>query len=174
MAPKKSRKQDDEWEADLGETIDPASTTLETPNDTVENEDGGGNGGGGGGLMAAIKENKTRKQKKRDPLSDPADGQTILDLPSKVADRATLGNAKTDAAAKSLQEANVLDSDAVSDAKKSKVLPQRSKSQQGNDQPGKDASEEGDEDNRLRSKKEKEKEKKEREKQRKKEQVREK
>ena len=174
MAPKKARKQDDEWEADLGETIDPALTTLQTPNDAVDNGDGDGIGGGGGGLMAAIKKNKSRKEKKKDPLSDPADGHEVLDLPPEVAERAMLGNGNTDAAAKPRQEANVLSSGAVSDAKKLKALPQRSKPQQGNNETGKDASEEGDEDNRLKSRKEKEKEKKEREKQRKKEQVREK
>lgn len=113
--------------------------------------------------MAAIKKNKNKKQKRRDPMEDL--GETI-DEPTTTAPT----NGTSDLTAKAPQEAEMSEEEFAPQPKKGKALPQRTKPQEAADD-AKEGSDAGDGDGRLKSKKEKEKEKKEREKQRKKEQV---
>ena len=163
MAPKKKVKQNDDWEADLGETIEPAPAA---PADEKAPEDGAG-----GGLLAALKKNKSNKRKKgkhveedyldgEDPptengLNGHVEPDGIADVTSKAPEEATTDDLFAEQATKT----------------------KGGKGKQGKG-PGTLAPHEdeegdgdGDEGGGLKSKKEKEKEKKEREKQRKKEQV---
>ncbi len=67
MAPKKkgNKKGDDDWEADLGEIVDPiAAATQEAKDADAAQDEEGEAAGGGGGLLAALKKNKSKKQKK--------------------------------------------------------------------------------------------------------------
>ncbi|KAK2737690.1 hypothetical protein FQN57_007438 [Myotisia sp. PD_48] len=149
MAPKKkSNKQQDDWEAELGESIAPtdqnaAETNPDAPND--ENE------GVGGGLLAMLRKNKTKKSKKgKGADNDFVEGEDI--------DGADLSS-------KQPQEAVADDEDDVF-AGNAKPRKGDAKKQQ----PAKpDAADEAG--GKLKSKKEKEKERKEKEKQRKKEQA---
>ncbi len=167
MAPTKKggKKKDDDWEADLGESIEAGAGSTTAANEGGPDE---ATSGGGGGLMAAIKKNKTKKQKKGGP-TDANEGQ---ESPTAAPDAndTTQPNGGVDYTAKAPQEASLDDAEFAPQPKKGKPLPQRLKAQDAADS-GKDADESGDGDGRLKSKKEKEKEKKEREKQRKKEQV---
>ncbi|KAL8716538.1 MAG: hypothetical protein Q9225_006143 [Loekoesia sp. 1 TL-2023] len=171
MAPKKkgNKKGNDDWEADLGETVDPiAAATQEaketdTAQDAAEDE-----ASGGGGLLAALKKNKSKKQKKGKPVQeDYLDGE---DPPT--ADGAEVNgepNGVDNSAIKAPEEANA---DDLFDAQPT------TKQQGGKGKPGKpevgakeDDEGSGEEGGGLKSKKEKEREKKEREKQRRKEQA---
>lgn len=168
MAPKKKggKKQADDWEADLGETIDPvAQATADAKNGEVEEDGADGETTGGGGLLAALRKNKDKRAKKGKAVvndfveGEDADGASPTppanDLDAKAPAEATFddeeedvfsGNAKKgkggkkqhDAAAAAAAEADAADSA---------------------------------EGGGVKSKKEKERERKEREKQRKKEQV---
>ncbi|KAI9672528.1 MAG: hypothetical protein M1817_003294 [Caeruleum heppii] len=167
MPPKKKNpnKGNDDWESELGETVDPIAVAAQQAKDEENAQDGEGDGlpGGGGGLMAAIKKNKSRKQKKGKPVEDFVQGEDLL---------ATNGHHATDdpdhLTSKAPQEATLDDDDDLAlPNKKGKGASQKKS------EPDRDV---GDDDNvdgdgRLKSKKEKEKEKKEREKQRKKEQA---
>lgn len=167
MAPKKKggKKQADEWEADLGETIDPVAQatadakTAEAEQDAAEEQM---NGGGGGGLLAALRKNKDKRAKKGKPvINDFVDGEDPNGaVPSPSA---------TDLDAKAPAEATFADDgdDDVfaGNAKKGKG----GKKQQ--ETPAAEDEEDAEEGGVVKSKKEKEREKKEREKQRKKEQV---
>ena len=166
MAPNKKggKKKDDDWEADLGETIDPAKAAV----DTAEGNENGANAeatsGGGGGLMAAIKKNKNKKAKRKDVVDDEVD--TV------AADADAAPNGSIDLAAKAPQEADLGDDLFAPQPQKGKALPQRGKPREvavDTDEDAKAGDSDGD--GRVKSKKEKEKEKKEREKQRKKEQA---
>lgn len=173
MAPKKkgNKKGNDDWEADLGESVDPiAAAAAEGKEDeaaqvVAENEAGGG----GGGLLAALKKNKKQKQKKGKPVEeDYLDGEDPPAAGDGIPDEEP--NGIDILAAKAPTEANT---DDLFDA------PPSTKQQKGGkgkpskpDSAPKDEEEaSGGEGGGLKSKKEKEREKKEREKQRKKEQV---
>lgn len=147
MAPKKkgNKRQEEDWEAELGESAAPTAAPAEDPaqnggENAAEEEEAGG-----GGLMAALRKNKARKAKKGKPVNDFVEGEDAgADLASKQPEEGTF------------------DEDDVFAGKPKKpikeVVP-----------PPAPAADEGE--FRVKSKKEKEKEKKEREKQRKKEQV---
>ncbi|KAL8696996.1 MAG: hypothetical protein Q9201_007369 [Fulgogasparrea decipioides] len=171
MAPKKkgNKKANDDWEADLGETVDPvAAATQEAKDpdaaqDVAEDQDGGG-----GGLLAALKKNKKQKQKKGKPVQEDylegegpptADGVTADWEPDGV----------DGLAAKAPEEANA---DDLFDAQPT-TKPKGGRGKPGKPEPAAKDEDEGSaaEGGGLKSKKEKEKEKKEREKQRKKEQA---
>ncbi|KAL8955102.1 MAG: hypothetical protein Q9183_006791, partial [Haloplaca sp. 2 TL-2023] len=171
MPPKKkaNKKGNDDWEADLGETVDPiAAATQEAKDADAAQDVADDDAGAGGGLLAALKKNKKQKQKKGKAVQedyvegeDPpdVDGATAIGEPNGVDGFAT----------KAPEEANA---DDLFDAQPT------TKAKAGKGKPGKPepVSKDGDEDSGaegggLKSKKEKEKEKKEREKQRKKEQV---
>jgi translation initiation factor 5B len=145
MAPKKkgNKRQEEDWEADLGESAAPTEAPAED-----QAQDDGENGAEeevGGGLMAALRTNKARKAKKGKPVNDFVEGEDAgADLASKQPEEGTF------------------DEDDVFAGKPKKPIKEVAP-------PPAPAADEGE--FRVRSKKEKEKEKKEREKQRKKEQV---
>lgn len=171
MAPKKkgAKKQQDDWEADLGESIDPvaqaetAAQNGEADQTKPAAEADAEGESGGGGLLAALKRNKNKRQKKGKPENDFVEGEdptTNADQPSEEV---------VDLSAKAPEEGTIDDEDFPSAGKKGK----------GGKKPAAQALKGDDSDDDsvasgaagMKSKKEKEKEKKEREKQRKKEQV---
>ena len=167
MAPKKKggKKQDDDWEADLGETPDPMAAVtdeakaVEAEQDGEPNGDGNEEEAGGGGLLAALKKNKAKRAKKGKPVEDFVEGEDPTSTEAAAPE--------VDLNGKAPEEANLDDEDVFAAPTK--------KGKGGKKQPEKAVEEEADDDKDdgggLKSKKEKEKERKEREKQRKKEQV---
>ena len=160
MAPKKKGKQNDDWEADLGETPEPAAAAP------LDEEDA--SSGMGGGLLATLKKNKSNKKKKgkhvEEDWLDGEDPPTVDDVN---------GHAEPDGiqelAAKAPEEATT---DDLFTAQTTKVKGGKGKQgKEGTLAPNEDGEAEEEDGGGLKSKKEKEKEKKEREKQRKKEQV---
>ncbi|KMU77721.1 eukaryotic translation initiation factor 5B [Coccidioides immitis RMSCC 3703] len=150
MPPKKkgNKKQQDDWEAELGESITPtngqpdnAAESNATPNEDDDEM--------GGGLLAALRKNKNRKAKKGKAVNnDFVEGEDpTAGLESKEPEEATF------------DEDDVF----AGTAKKSKPIAK--------DEPSKQKTKDAEEGGKVKSKKEKEKEKKEREKQRKKEQA---
>lgn len=173
MAPNKKggKKKDDDWEADLGETIDPIAAATEAAKaDEVGADVEEAGLGGGGGLMAAIKKNKNKKQKRRDPVEESIEGQDALESAVNGSHEPASTNGETYHGIKVPEEADSAEEEIAPQSKKGKPLPQRTKPQEV-PKDEKDVAEEDEGEGRLKSKKEKEKEKKEREKQRKKEQV---
>ena len=172
MAPKKkgNKNAQDDWEAELGETIDPAQQQQqnnsggEGPADDADADgaiDGGSGGGGGGGLLATLKKDRSKKVKKGKPVMDFVDdGEDGL---------ATQQNGEVDLAAKAPEEAQMDDEDVFAGTAPVKKAKGGAK---GGEKPATetDQLQEGGE-GRIKTKKEKEKEKKEREKQRRKEEV---
>lgn len=161
MPPKKkgNKKAQDDWEADLGETIPPHATE---PNDTAAdaNADADANGDdatGGGGLMAMLRKNKEKRKKKGLADDDLVQGE---DAPGAVS--AELNS-------KAPQEATLEDEFALPEkkGKAAKGKPAAKKGEPADDDDDDDDVNGG----RILTKAEKEKLKKEREKQRKKEQV---
>ncbi|KAK2872056.1 hypothetical protein FQN49_002589 [Arthroderma sp. PD_2] len=148
MAPKKkSNKQADDWEAELGESIAPVNQQTKEPEAEAEAAGKDEDDAMGGGLLAALRKNKSKKAKKGKPTNnDFVEGEDIaVDLSNKQPEEGTF------------------DEDDVFAGK-----PKPAKGA-GKKEPVKPA--EAEEGGKLKSKKEKEKEKKEREKQRKKEQA---
>ncbi|KKY16509.1 putative eukaryotic translation initiation factor 5b [Diplodia seriata] len=169
MPPKKKggkKAQQDDWEAELGETIDPiaaateAAKQEEAANDAAEDGEETGGGGGGGGLMAALRKNKGKRAKKG-KVNDFLEGE---DAPGS-GDASGVQTPQEDLDAKAPEEANMDDDELFGPVKKGKGGKQQ---QQKKQEKEADDEEEG---GKLKSKKEKEKEKKEREKARKKEQA---
>lgn len=164
MPPKKKggKKQADDWENDLGETIDPIAQATEdakqAENDK-EAQDADINGSSGG-LLAALRKNKDKRAKRGKPVqNDFVDGEDADGASTPV---------PADLDAKAPTEATFDDDDDV-------FAGGSKKDKGGKKQPDKPAATKDDDDDAgggLKSKKEKEREKKEREKQRKKEQVR--
>lgn len=146
MAPKKkgNRKQEEDWEAELGETVPAADAPAnDQPADGAEDE---GEPEMAGGLMAALRKNKAKKAKKGKPANDFVEGEDpTADLASKAPEEGTF------------------DEDDVFAGKPKKPIKEVAS-------PPPAEAEDGE--FRVKSKKEKEREKKEREKQRKREQVR--
>lgn len=168
MAPKKkdTKKGNDDWEADLGESVDPIAAASQEAKEIDAAQDAPGEDtGGGGGLLAALKKNKTKKQKKGKPVQeDYLDGEDQL---VGAGDAVNGGmNGISEAPIKAPEEANADDlfaAESTTKAKGGKGKPEPV--------PKEDEDESEGEGGGLKSKKEKEREKKEREKQRKKEQV---
>ncbi|KEY70871.1 hypothetical protein S7711_00717 [Stachybotrys chartarum IBT 7711] len=169
MPPKKkgNKKAQDDWEADLGESIAPPTAT-ETPdaanpaaskdteaatNGNADNQNDDESAAGGGGLMAMLRKNKDKRKKKGLADNDFVQGED----PS----------AAEPVEVKAAEEANMEDEFALPEKKgkggKGKQAPKQEKKDDLDD----DAEEGG----RILTKAEKEKLKKEREKQRKKEQA---
>jgi translation initiation factor 5B len=160
MAPKKKggKKAQDDWENDLGETVDPVAEATKQAKAEEASGDAAGDDDMGGGILAALRKNRAKKAKKGKHIEDFVEGEDP-----------TLDNAAPaplDLAAKAPEEATMDDED---------VFGQPDKKGKGAKGKGKtdDALEDVEfhADGRVKTKKEKEKEKKEREKQRKKEQV---
>ncbi|KAJ5084679.1 Mitochondrial translation initiation factor IF-2 [Penicillium alfredii] len=145
MAPKKkgNKRQEDDWEAELGE----AAPGAEAPAEDQPQEEGEDDAGMGGGLMAALKKNKAKKAKKGKPTNDFVEGEDA--------------GAEADLASKQPEE-GTFDEDDVFAGKKQKPIKAVAPPQPAEPEEG---------EFRVKTKKEKEKEKKEREKQRKKEQA---
>ncbi|KAF2127727.1 hypothetical protein P153DRAFT_368291 [Dothidotthia symphoricarpi CBS 119687] len=152
MGPKKGKKkvQDDDWEAELGESIAPQDATAEPAADEAAPEDESM----GGGLMAALQRRGKKKNKKgantevegEDPPVENAD----LDLESKAPQEGTFDDEDEDVFAGNYGK------------KKGKGGAAAAKAEEPKEEQTDDAP-------RVKTKAEKEKEKKEKEKQRKKE-----
>ena len=157
MAPKKkgNKKGQDDWEAELGETIAPAGQP-ENGNGAAGENDAEGEEDGAGGLMAMLRKNKQKRKEKGLPEVEAAETPE-QDAPAAVA--------------KVAEEANMDDEFALPDKKgkggKGKQAPKKAAAAAA----AADDDDEGDGTGRVLTKAEKEKLKKEREKQRKKEQV---
>ena len=171
MAPKKkgNKKGNDDWEAELGESVDPIAAATQNAKDVEETQDNQNNDdlGSGGGLLAALKKNKSKKQKKGKIVNeDYLDGE----LPQPANGENELGGADgTDhLTTKAPEEAKTEDLFA---AQVTKGKGGKGKQGKVEEAPKDDEDGSGEEGGTLKSKKEKEKEKREREKQRKKEQV---
>ncbi|GFP53640.1 eukaryotic translation initiation factor 5B [Trichoderma asperellum] len=149
MAPKKkgNKKDQDDWEAELGETIAPANAVPAANDENGEDDEAAA---GGGGLMAIMRKNKEKRKKKGIVDEEPAPEPAV----------------EEDLSAKAPVEAS-LDDDEF-------ALPQK-KGKGGKGKPAPAAAKKDDDDleepGRILTKAEKEKLKKEREKQRKKEQA---
>lgn len=174
MAPKKklNKKGNDDWEAELGETVDPISTATSDAKaaDSEHNEDRDESGvgpGGGGGLLAALKKNKSKKQKKGKVVEeDYLEGEDPPVANGFQDHEGTKGG--EDLAAKVPEDATAEDVFATQPTKAKGGKEKQNKATEVAKADENGSEEEG---GGLKSKKEKEKEKKEREKQRKKEQV---
>ncbi|KAI9850198.1 MAG: hypothetical protein M1838_006007 [Thelocarpon superellum] len=166
MPPKKkgNKKGNDDWEEELGESVDPVPVAALQPEDdaaatpAAEDDDASA---GMGGLMAAIKKNKSKKQKKGKVVEDFVQGE------DPTTGGASALNGDDALAAKAPQEADLDEDEFAAPVKKGKGGPQK-KPAPVHEEPDDDGEDAG---GRMKSKKEKEKEKKEREKQRKKEQA---
>lgn len=153
MPPKKkgNKKSQDDWEADLGETIPAANATEAEADGADADANGDEDGAGGGGLMAMLRKNKEKRKKKGIVEEDFVQGEDP-----------TAADPAEDLSNKAPQEATVDDEFA---------LPEK-KGKGGKGGKGKPAADdEVDASGKILTKAEKEKLKKEREKQRKKEQV---
>lgn len=163
MAPKKkgNKKAQDDWEAELGETIPPVDAQPEAPKEpSAPAQDGEDDFGGG--LLASIQRRGKKSKKNKQPMNDFVEGE------DPTADGAK-GDVASDLDSKAPQEANLEEDDFYSaPAKKGKGQTTKQEMAVPMDDEPVDEEEAG---GRIKTKKEKEKEKKEREKQRKKEQV---
>jgi translation initiation factor 5B len=163
MPPKKKggKKQADDWENDLGETVDPIAQATEDAKQADNDKDAedGEMNGSSGGLLAALRKNKDKRAKRGKPVqNDFVDGEDADGTSTPV---------PADLDAKAPTEATFDDEEDV-------FAGGNKKDKGGKKQPDKSAAAKDDDEDAgggLKSKKEKEKEKKEREKQRKKEQV---
>lgn len=79
MAPKKkgNKKAQDDWEADLGESIAPQGANGQPNADdaNANGDDADAGSGGGGGLMAQLRKNKEKRKKKGGADNDFVDGE---------------------------------------------------------------------------------------------------
>jgi translation initiation factor 5B len=159
MPPKKKggKKAQDDWEADLGETI-PLANATESNDAAAAAADANGDDDatGGGGLMAMLRKNKEKRKKKGKIDEDFVEGEDLA-----------ASTPAEDIDSKAPQEATFDDEFALP-AKKSKGA--KAKPVGPKDEPPADDDVDADS-GRVLTKAEKEKLKKEREKQRKKEQV---
>lgn len=158
MPPKKKggKKANDDWEAELGESIAPVSAAAPADGDAKNDDDD--EGAGGGGLMAVLRKNKEKRKKKglseefENPNATNGNGDAADEPAESLVDKAPV-------------EATMDDEFALPEKK--------GKGGKGKPAPAKaDAADEDDDTGgRILTKAEKEKLKKEREKQRKKEQA---
>lgn len=175
MAPKKKgnkKAQQDDWEAELGETVDPIAQAEEEAKAQDAAEDAGEEAAAPSGLMAALRARKNKKGKKGKQQNDDWEAELGED-PTAAADEDGTSTPPVDLAAKAPEEGTMDDEDLYPEpAKKGKGgkggKQQPEPAQDDNDD---DDDEEKDSSGRVMTKKEKEKAKKEREKQRKKENV---
>ncbi|KAG6240456.1 hypothetical protein E4U25_007950 [Claviceps purpurea] len=156
MPPKKkgSKKAQDDWEADLGETIPPASETAAGTDNADPEASEDRDSSGGGGLMAMLRKNKERRKKKGLADDESVDGE-----------EASGSIPPQDLSSKAPQEASLDDEFALPE-KKGKGAKAKTAAKKDDAADG-DEGESG----KILTKSEKEKLRKEREKQRKKEQA---
>jgi translation initiation factor 5B len=161
---KKNNKMVDEWESELGESVDPVAAATQA----AKEEDTEKNGEeeepfGGGGLMAAMRKNRNKRKNKGKAVDDFLDGEDPPELEPRVPE--------PDLTVKVPEEAT-MDEEFALPEKKGKVKgAANSTTKLEKEEKVDDGDEERGADGKLLSKKEKEKLRKEREKQRKKEQV---
>ncbi|PYH79924.1 hypothetical protein BO82DRAFT_339226 [Aspergillus uvarum CBS 121591] len=158
MAPKKkgNKRQEEDWEADLGES---APTAASPPAEDAAAAPAEEDNGMGGGLLAALRKNKAKKGKKGKPVNDFVEGEDAAQ---------ETNDAANDFASKQPEEGGFDDEDDVFSGKAKPNKKAAAAAAAAAPAP-KDAGDDGE--IRVKSKKEKEREKKEREKQRKKEQA---
>ena len=170
---KSNKKGNDDWEAELGEAVDPVAAALQgakaadASSNVADEEDVAG----AGGLMAALKKNKTKKQKKGKAVEeDHVDGDNSVATNGVNGEDSNHEPAVShlDLATKAPEEATT---DDVFAMETSKGKGGKGKQAKTAEKAMDEADESGQEGGTLKSKKEKGKEKKEKEKQRKKEQV---
>ncbi|KAE8325894.1 hypothetical protein BDV39DRAFT_206538 [Aspergillus sergii] len=149
MAPKKkgNKRQEADWEAELGEAAPGVEPTPQEDAAPAEEETGGG-------LLAALRKNKAKKGKKGKQQNDFVEGE---DAPA--------ADEPEDFASKQPEEGTFEEEDDVFSKKNQKAAQAAAKA------AAEPKEAEGEGEFRVKSKKEKEREKKEREKQRKKEQA---
>lgn len=170
MAPKKksNKKGNDDWEAELGESVDPVpAASLESNDAGTSNEAQEDERAGGGGLLAAIQKNRSKKQKKGVVVEDPVEDGPGVEINGNTDDGT---NGQMEFAGKAPEEATTDDLFAMGPAK-GKGSKGGKQGKEKEEDKGGDEEDEEDDGSKMKTKKEKEKEKKEREKQRKKEQV---
>ncbi|KAG6004091.1 hypothetical protein E4U43_000799 [Claviceps pusilla] len=157
MPPKKkgNKKAQDDWEAELGETIPPADETGASATNAGPEANGDDDAAGGGGLMAMLRKNKEKRKKKG--LADDDDVQ---------GEDASSSAPPADLSDKAPQEASLDDEFALPE-KKGKGGKGKPAAKKNDTADGEDDGQSG----KILTKAEKEKLKKEREKQRKKEQA---
>lgn len=174
MAPKKKgnkKAQQDDWEAELGETVDPIAQAEEEAKaqDAAQDAQEEESSGAAGGLMAALKRRKDKKGKKGKQQDNDWEAELGEDP---TADADGTSTPPVDLAAKAPEEGTMDDEDLYPEpAKKGKGGKGGKQQQQAQPEQNGDDDDEMDASGRVLTKKEKEKLKKEREKQRKKEQV---
>ncbi|MCJ1313470.1 hypothetical protein MMC25_007148 [Agyrium rufum] len=177
MPPKKkgNKKGGDDWEADLGETVDPiaAATNEAKATEAAKDAEDGEEEGMGGGLMAALRKNKSKKAKKGKPVvEDYLEGE---DISAEGGLNGLNGNADAtndlDSKAPEEIKADDLFEDPAATKGKGAKGKQAKAAETKKEEEDDDDDGSVDEGGKVKSKKEKEKEKKEREKQRKKEQA---
>ncbi|KAK4989244.1 eukaryotic translation initiation factor 5B [Elasticomyces elasticus] len=188
MPPKKKggkKAAQDDWDADMGETIDPIKQAEEAAKEAETADDKADGAGGGGGLLATIRGNRAKKTKKGKPTEDFVEGEDPPQTNGKGAVDGVGDGIKgadeeiIDLAAKAPEEATMDDEDVFgAPIKKGKggkaVKAAPAVKEQAADEEADEDGEEPEEDDaagKLKSKKEKEKEKKERQKQKKKEEA---
>jgi len=174
MAPKKkgNKKANDDWEAELGETVDPIAQATEQAKAGEAAKDAADEDQvGSGGLLAALKKNKGKRKNKGKQVEDWVEGE---DPPPADGVDGDAAPQEIDLAAKAPEEATMDDEDLFDQPAKKGKGGKGGKQQEKAEKAEEPEADEDDEDTggRVKSKKEKEREKKEREKQRKKEQVR--
>jgi translation initiation factor 5B len=161
MAPKKKgnkKAQEDDWEAEMGETIAPQNGGEEEPK---AEEAAPGEEAEGGGLMAALQ--RRGKKKKNKGADFELEGE---DPPVEGAD-----GADANFESKAPQEANFDDEEDVFAGNYGKKKGKGGAPAKKQEEPEEDKADKADDGPRVKTKAEKEKEKKEKEKQRKKELV---
>ncbi|THW83386.1 hypothetical protein D6D15_09614 [Aureobasidium pullulans] len=174
MAPKKKgnkKAQQDDWEAELGETVDPIAQAEEEAKaqDAAQDAQEEESSGAAGGLMAALKRRKDKKGKKGKQQDNDWEAELGEDP---TADADGTSTPPVDLAAKAPEEGTMDDEDLYPEpAKKGKGGKGGKQQQQAQPEQNGDDDDEMDASGRVLTKKEKEKLKKEREKQRKKEQA---
>jgi len=169
MAPKKKggKKAQDDWEADLGEAVDPIAQAAEAAKEE-EAANEANEQAMSGGLLATLKKNRGKKAKKGKVVEDFVEGE---DPAIASADGDAAATSAAELATKAPQEATFDDGEEdIYSGPIKKANGNKGGKQEKDDEP-KDDDEERDASGRVMTKKEKEKAKKEREKQRKKEQV---
>jgi translation initiation factor 5B len=160
MAPKKkNNKKADDWESELGETVDPIAAATEAAKEEEAANDVEEESFPATGLMAAMKKNRNKKKNKGKAVDDFGDGDE--EPPAE----------EPDLAVKAAQEATMEDEFALLEKKGKANVAANGSAKPAKEDKDADEEEERGADGKLLSKKEKEKLKKEREKQRKKEQV---
>src|ERR1700753_2932705 len=105
MAPKKkgAKKAQDDWENELGETIDPIAEATRKVKEEEAEQDAQGDEMGGG-LLAALKENRAKRAKKGKVVEDVVEGE---DPTEQNEDSAAQPPPLDDFSAKAPQEGNL-------------------------------------------------------------------